>query len=42
MQIHYSYNHIDGGSNGAYIARATFTEKDGWKIEETYNDLKGR
>ena len=40
VQIHYSYNHIDGGSNGAYIARATFTEKDGCQIDGTYNDLK--
>ena len=40
IQVHYSYYHIDGGQNGAYIARATFTEKDGWQIAETYRELK--
>ena len=40
VQVHYSYSHLDGGMNGAYIARAMFTEKDGWQIDGTYNDLK--
>lgn len=32
MSIHYAYEHIDGGSNGAEIATAWFGEDGKWKL----------
>ena len=33
MSIHYEYSHIDGGSNGASIATAWFSEDGKWTFE---------
>ena len=33
MSIHYEYSHIDGGSNGASIATAWFSEDGKWTLE---------
>ena len=41
LQIHYAYSHIDGGTNGASIASASFSEDGKWTFKsdsERYKD----